>query len=322
MSGRAKNSQLDVQRTDFLKNHYKVVLIKKTGADVSMRNWFWNTALERVTGRMGLQKPYPQNISIPTYPSHPFVLTRELQCGDIVFYHRKPCFAILLEKMNGLWLASDKTGKRFRCREFSITFVSSNMINKTEQAEKNVLGATTSDEIDFAEALGEYRTRKNIGSTLPNIPISEKTLLKFHHSMFKDIYAWAGKYRTIDLVVGKKNDPTTPWKEVPGSMNAFFKKIENPLLRNARKGRDHVLNVLVEIHRELAWIHPFQDGNGRVIRILLEVLALQWGYRLNWNFSGRKKHFYHFAVRRAVSSEKGCDRYLRHFLGQSLLSLR
>ncbi|MFA7170924.1 MAG: hypothetical protein WC180_02940 [Candidatus Paceibacterota bacterium] len=101
MSGRGKNTQLDVNKTDFLKNHYKVVLIKKTGTTASLKNWFWNTTLDRVTGRMGLQKPYPQNICIPTYPSHPSGATRELQCGDIVFYHRARCFAILLEKFRG-----------------------------------------------------------------------------------------------------------------------------------------------------------------------------------------------------------------------------
>lgn len=64
-----------------------------------------------------------------------------------------------------------------------------------------------------------------------------------------------------------------------------------------------MLDALVFAHKELAWIHPFEDGNGRAMRLFLELVAKTRGYGFDLSASmssTRKKRYYHFAVWKAV----------------------
>lgn len=46
-------------------------------------------------------------------------------------------------------------------------------------------------------------------------------------------------------------------------------------------GTDHdqLAAALAEVHAELILIHPFRDGNGRLVRLLAVLMALQAGVR-------------------------------------------
>ncbi len=45
---------------------------------------------------------------------------------------------------------------------------------------------------------------------------------------------------------------------------------------------------MAEVHAELLLIYPFRDGNGRLVRLLADVMALQAGWRLpDYRFRGR-----------------------------------
>jgi cell filamentation protein len=145
-------------------------------------------------------------------------------------------------------------------------------------------------------------------------------MLRLHQLMFGQVYDWGGRYRSENLVVGRREFPTKEWELVPDATKTFFKKFSNPLLRQASKSKSHIVAALVEFHKELAWIHPFKDGNGRVIRTLSALLALEWNYVLFWDIdSSKKKHRYHYAIQRAVHTAN--KKYLRSIIEQSL-SLR
>jgi len=61
--------------------------------------------------------------------------------------------------------------------------------------------------------------------------------------------------------------------------------------------------MLTNLHRDLAWIHPFEDGNGRAIRFYLLILSLSLGFRMNisaFTSNKKRKSFYHYAVRKAI----------------------
>lgn len=62
--------------------------------------------------------------------------------------------------------------------------------------------------------------------------------------------------------------------------------------------RAAVIRALAETHVELVLIHPFRDGNGRLVRVLSTLMALQAGLPL-LDFSmiaGDKKKEYFAAV--------------------------
>ena len=41
---------------------------------------------------------------------------------------------------------------------------------------------------------------------------------------------------------------------------------------------DHPVEVITNVHAWLIRIHPFVDGNGRVVRLILTFLAMHFGY--------------------------------------------
>jgi len=77
-------------------------------------------------------------------------------------------------------------------------------------------------------------------------------------------------------------------------------------------------SVLTLIHSNLALIHPFEDGNGRSIRLFLKLIAFKMGYKLKLDertIRKRQKRYYHYAVGRAVKNE---NRFLYGIIFQSL----
>lgn len=49
-------------------------------------------------------------------------------------------------------------------------------------------------------------------------------------------------------------------------------------IRNASTQQDHI-NCLTFAHYEFIRIHPFNNGNGRTGRILMNIIALKFGYK-------------------------------------------
>jgi cell filamentation protein len=301
---------------NFLESNQKLIYIKRSGTKEQYRYWYWHRKLKQIVGQ---PKPETHTINIhPKYPHHPKEQPREFQVGDVVFHFPKMQFAVLIGYKGGFWQAQSRLGNLWKCRTASLEFIFDNLIGgKTDPIEPNLVGAQTQAELDFAERLGQYVIENYIKKALPNIRIGEKTLQRLHCLMFRYVYKWAGQYRTEDLVVSQHESPTLDWEKVPTDIQIFFKKFSN-LLRNAHKSQPHLEEALLELHIKLAWIHPFKDGNGRVIRLMLYLLALEWGYQINWSFdSGKKIRYYHYAVRRAV--HRNNRYYLRQIIRQSLV---
>ena len=77
----------------------------------------------------------------------------------------------------------------------------------------------------------------------------------------------AGAYKTLPNEVGGRG--TTPPEEVPARVK--------DLLRRCRAGKEKTLEDLVAFHYAFEAIHPFQDGNGRVGRLILLKECLRTG---------------------------------------------
>ena len=106
------------------------------------------------------------------------------------------------------------------------------------------------------------------------------TLLDIHRHLFQDVYAWAGKVRTVEISKGGK-----PFFFVSHFHNAFL--AIDALIQAYRKidkdDKPRLAHKLAEILDHINYLHPFREGNGRTQREFLRLLALEKGLPLNLN---------------------------------------
>ncbi len=83
----------------------------------------------------------------------------------------------------------------------------------------------------------------------------------------------AGDYRRRDILPFPSGMEPPPWTEVPAHMGDWLKLV------NSRPGADeHPIVRLARVHADFERIHPFRDGNGRVGRLVLNLLLVRLGY--------------------------------------------
>lgn len=79
----------------------------------------------------------------------------------------------------------------------------------------------------------------------------------------------SGYFRRRDVTVGAHEAPD--WRRVP----AFLQRIDE--VYSAERGLTGRLVAIACAHHRLAWVHPFRDGNGRVLRLQSQAALLQHG---------------------------------------------
>ncbi len=136
-----------------------------------------------------------------------------------------------------------------------------------DQAEaKNLASA-----LDFLEEL----------ATRTEDPISEHDVRQIHALVLKDIDDGnAGVYRRVDVEIsGSQFKPPGP-EQVPLYMEEFSTWLMRASCVDPASGVasvDAVVNAVVA-HTWLVYIHPFIDGNGRVARLLMNLMLMRAGF--------------------------------------------
>ncbi|MBE6065910.1 Fic/DOC family protein [Clostridium cochlearium] len=110
-------------------------------------------------------------------------------------------------------------------------------------------------------------------------------LKKIHYEIFKDIYNWAGKIRTVDIEKGYRFCSFSFIEEY--SKNIFKDIKKNNFLIDAP--RDKVIKKLAEYIGDINAVHPFREGNGRTQRQFISYLAYVAGININFNNIEKKE---------------------------------
>lgn len=113
-------------------------------------------------------------------------------------------------------------------------------------------------------------------SKVANI-LNETFLRRLHKEMFKNVWKWAGTYRTSDKSIG------VFWQHITVEIK---KLIEDTLFWI--ENNTYEWNELgARFHHRLVFIHPFPNGNGRHARLMTDILlesyevkAFSWGESL------------------------------------------
>jgi cell filamentation protein len=156
--------------------------------------------------------------------------------------------------------------------DFSYTDPETNLL-------RNLQNITDADVLIFVESSAVTKRLQELYE-VPFIVKEVITLFDIHQHLFQDIYLWAGKKRTVEISKdGKQFFPTSFFDNA-------FKYIDQLVLEYKsipQENKRTIADKLAEILDNINYLHPFREGNGRVQREFLRLLALEKGYDLNLN---------------------------------------
>lgn len=95
----------------------------------------------------------------------------------------------------------------------------------------------------------------------------EGFLRELHRQMFKDVWRWAGKYRTTAKTIGIEA------AQIPVQVHQLLKNLEAWIEYKSYPWDE----IAARFHHRLVAIHPFANGNGRHARLMTDVLLEIYG---------------------------------------------
>ncbi len=171
---------------------------------------------------------------------------------------------------------------------------------------------------DSQEVRGYYELLENVFDSWKRTRLNESTIKSFHKELLKytnkDI-RHRGDYKKGENVVqmvdaqGKQIAvlfETVPAYLTPKAMQELVEWTQHAF----DEGMYHPLLIIANFLVEFLYIHPFQDGNGRLSRILTNLLLLKEGYGYAPYVSHEKliednKAEYYLALRKSQKTVKG-----------------
>ena len=126
---------------------------------------------------------------------------------------------------------------------------------------------TLRSELNELEMQGILSAEKWLMRNVPLDILNETFLRTLHKKMFGTIWTWAGVFRTTERNIGV--DPYL----IPVKLKDLFQDthfwIENKTFSKQE--------IAIRFHHKLVFIHPFPNGNGRISRLMADLLSHQIG---------------------------------------------
>lgn len=205
-----------------------------------------------------------------------------------------------------------------------------------ERLKKLVTNKTTPRSRNEQEIAGYRDVLSTIHDSYEFIPVRPSIILQLH----RDLYKFSGKsiggaYKNADNVIAEEDNegnrfvrfqPTPAW-ETPDSIEALCNAFDDAIARNEA---DPLLIIPMFI-LDFLCIHPFNDGNGRMSRLLTLLLLYRAGYIVGKYISIEKviettKDTYYEALQSSSQGwheeENDYAHFVRYMLGVILSAYR
>lgn len=142
---------------------------------------------------------------------------------------------------------------------------------------KNKLDIKNKKKLDEAETLLLADTYTHFFELLreDKVTFDLSLLFSIHKYFCGTLYDWAGKIRTVDT--SKDGMLFAPVKYINKSLKEF-EILLNKKLPKQSDSKDNLSKKLAIIHNEFNVIHPFREGNGRTLRLFLDLIVASLGY--------------------------------------------
>lgn len=257
-----------------------------------------------------------------------------------------------IDELKGQWIAGARLGPQVLGRlKRSVLITSTGASTRIEGArlsdedvEKLMRGIDIQKftDRDKQEVKGYFELLENVFDSWKTLKFSESTIKHFHKELLKyvekdethrgDYKKKENKVHMIDAT-GNSVDilfDTTPAYLTPKEMQELVEWTQGSLTEK----KHHPLLVAGNFLVEFLQIHPFQDGNGRLSRVLTNLLLLKEGYLYMPYVSHEKlvednKPDYYMSLRRSQKTFKAdheditpwLDFFLSIFLKQSKIAV-
>jgi len=142
---------------------------------------------------------------------------------------------------------------------------------------RNKLGITDPVAMDRAEYEALLRVQeKYYGIIAPETRFTTSLIRRMHRGFLGRIYEWAGRYRSVDLE--RDGFAWPPAYLVAQNMRLFGREVLAVRTPCKPGPLQRVAGDIAVVHAELLLVHPFRDGNGRLARLIADLMSLQSGY--------------------------------------------
>lgn len=136
---------------------------------------------------------------------------------------------------------------------------------------------------------------------LPQGRVRVQHLKRWHKRWLGNIYDWAGQYRAVNM--SRDGFPFAPASQLPRLMQTFDSECLERYTPCTGMNPTELVTAIAVVHVEFILMHPFREGNGRVSRLLADVMAVQAGREpLDYSSWEKNKTAYVSAI------QKGMDR--------------
>jgi len=163
---------------------------------------------------------------------------------------------------------------------------------------------STQSELNTAEQMNISKAKLSINKKKYSFDsiLDDLFIRKVHKIMFGDVWKWAGKYRKSDKNIG------VDWRYVPIDLKQL---LDNTIFQIDKKSYLE-LEIAIRFHHKFVLIHPFPNGNGRLARILTDLLLasiseqkLTWGGSniYDYQIASKIRERYIKALRKADKGE-------------------
>ena len=150
---------------------------------------------------------------------------------------------------------------------------------------------------------------------------STKDIFEIHKRLFKEVYSWAGKPRTINIY---KTEPVLGGLSVNYSVhNQIMKdldKIQNDIdsFDWVNSSKKEIISKIVRVISSVWQVHAFREGNTRTICLYLYFFMKKYNLKLNVDFIGEHSKFFRNALVLASIGEYSEYEHLEMILSDAI----
>lgn len=143
--------------------------------------------------------------------------------------------------------------------------------------------------------------------------ITSADLMEWHRRWLGNIYIWAGQLRTLNMGKGEFHFAAAGQLErLMQQLDQQFLSVYTPCMGMSD---EQLAEAIAVVHIELILIHPFREGNGRLSRLLANLMAMQAGKpELDFSLWDVKKERYFSAIQAGLNNYEPMKELVRQVL--------